>query len=215
MSTHQEIKYWGLDLFGQPRTFFTLKWHKGSLYYTPDLESFSGKSFKVSFHGRREGRELAKTHLKIDDQEVDGCYEPPIEGLKGARYVVGGGCKLDKMHLFAETKRKHALAHPVPIDARSAYRFYLSTVQWDLFLLEPDNVAALEAMPMLVKGRETDSDETLGIHFWKRSTPWIVVRYTRLRVENPRWFQGMDEGSTNATLHAMFASLPNRLSTHR
>lgn len=214
MSAPQEVKYWGLDLFGRPRTFFTLKWHKGSLYYTPDLESFSGNSFKVSFHGLREGKELAKTHLKIDDQEVDGHYELPIEQLKGARYVVGGGCKLNKMHLFAETKRKHMLAHPMPVDAKSAYRFYLSTIQWDLFLLEPENFAAFETTPILAKAKDSDTSETLGIHFWKKSVPWIVVRYTRLKVEHPLWFQGMDESSTNATLHAMFASLPHRLFVH-
>lgn len=203
----KQIKFCALDLQGVSRQLFTVKWHKGSFYYI-DPFSLRGDEFKLSYHVPFEGKVTARTHIKIQGSEVPGTRTQsiPMEQICGLEPLCGGSCRILELHTYPKPKKeKLTVFNPLPISTTSCYRHYLSTIDWHLYFLE--NKTAWLDHPMPKMAANSIYSELLGFFIYKEQNPWLIVEFSRLKVEDPLWLQGLDQEARNATVQGIISSL--------
>lgn len=186
MSTNPDkrINYCFIDDKGVPRTVVVIKWEKENLYFV-DVK----QPWKKSYHSPRNG--LSQVHLKINGSiPIEPSFEVPIENIKNFRMIGGSGIQLHHLHEFPEAKESNGENYI--LDTRPFHIGHLSQVQWDHYLVEPNNET--EFNKLLKKYKENNKNkmsEQIAIHKLTDSKPWIITVFTRICDENPLWYKDL------------------------
>lgn len=184
MNPDKRINYCFLDTQGVPRVVVVIKWEKGNLYFM-DIN----QPWKKSYHSPRNGS--SQVHLKVNGfMPMEPSFEPPIEEVKGFRIMGGSGMQLNKLSELPVAKESGVDNYI--LDTRRFNISHLSQVQWDHYLVEPNNETELNEL--LQKHEDNNKEkmsERIAIHKITESTPWIVTVFTRICDENPLWYKDL------------------------
>ena len=174
----RRINYCLIGGDAKPHVIFSFKWQKGNLYFIN-----TNFDAKISYHAPRDGK--SQVHIKINNtlpNKPD--FTCPIEDIKGVRPVGGSGVQLRLLEKLPIRKEKFT---NFIIDPRPFHISPLSQVQWYWYLVEPGKMDLLEEM--IAPHKKSEFSEFLTLHIINDCTPWIATEFSRIRDENPKWYE--------------------------
>lgn len=180
---NRRINYCFLDDDGVLRVVVVIMLKKGNLYFV-DVN----QPWKKSYHSPRNGQ--AQVHLKINGRMYDApSHEVPMEEIKDFRMMGGSGMELCRLKELPEAKSSPQNENYI-LDTRPFHISRLSKIQWNHYLVEPNNETKLNELFGKYDENNTDKmSERVAIHKITDTNPWIVTMFTRICDENPRWYQ--------------------------
>lgn len=175
------IQFVALDLRGVWRRLFLIKIQRQEFFY---IDKLGGYEFKISKHGERGGK--YRSHLKIAKKEVPktrNYSKKSITQIQGIEFVGGSGSAINKLSSYQVASENNGVSsYPIALDMRQYYQNTLSTVQWSIHLLEPDNLSAIFSSKKIQSNKATKNSEVIGLFIYKNTNPWIVVEFSKIKI---------------------------------
>lgn len=180
-------RYCLIDENGVSRVIFIIKSHKGNLYFQ-NQEYIPGFKTKISYHTPRMPSGKSQVNFKINDirpTDKETSLNCPINEIRGVRYLGGSGIPIKELPNLPERSGENDLL----LDVRRFNKTPLSTIQWNWYLVEKNKRDLFEKDPMIISAKTSKFSEIIHVDYDERDGIDVVVLFTRIKDENPIWYQ--------------------------